>query len=98
MTHILGQPEGSQENYVPYPVQNSLPYFPADLKSECLAELEVLSVDESEPTDFDEFSRKYFGETLQKIFIRPYNEKVKAESLIPRLVAHFWCGQSAWRK
>ncbi|KAH7730301.1 UDP-galactopyranose mutase [Aphelenchoides avenae] len=88
MTHILGKPDGSQENYVPYPVQNSLPYFPGDLKSKCLAELEVLSVDQSEPTNFDEFSRKYFGETLQKIFIRPYNEKVKAEILILRYPAN----------
>uniref|UniRef100_A0A915D5P3 Amine oxidase domain-containing protein n=1 Tax=Ditylenchus dipsaci TaxID=166011 RepID=A0A915D5P3_9BILA len=77
------------KNYVPYPVQNSIPYFSKQLKQKCLEDLEQLNGgynndqqdngEHNQPDfndNFSDFSRKIFGPTLQSIFIRPYNEKV----------------------
>jgi hypothetical protein len=72
---------------VPYPVQNSIPYFPKELKKRCLDDLPCQQKQKTdgnsggkgvieECEDFDTFSLRIFGETLQRIFIRPYNEKV----------------------
>ena len=73
-------------SYVPYPVQNSIAYFPEEVKNKCLEELELAqekSLKENSFTDvlqrcndFDTFSKSLFGETLQRIFLQPYNEKV----------------------
>ena len=70
--------------YVPYPVQNSVPYFPNLLKNLCLEDFRKIDEGKGENEEklhqgcdnFDSFSRRIFGETLQRIFIRPYNEKV----------------------
>ncbi|KAI1723830.1 flavin containing amine oxidoreductase domain-containing protein [Ditylenchus destructor] len=90
MSHAVGENDGpmassssvpnAASNYVPYPVQNSIPYFANHLKEKCLADFEQLSkIANGKPNfddNFDDFSRKIFGPTLQSIFIRPYNEKV----------------------
>ncbi|CAJ0946548.1 unnamed protein product, partial [Mesorhabditis belari] len=77
MSHII-QAEAPMENYIPYPVQDSIPYFPDYEKACCLADIEKIEAENSQvaPQNFAEFSRKVFGETLQELFIRPYNEKV----------------------
>jgi hypothetical protein len=76
--------------YVPYPVQNSIPYFPEELKQKCLEELlanngecdgngrqQSMTMTKSKmDQNFGEFSLSLFGPTLQRIFIKPYNEKV----------------------
>lgn len=78
MSHILNE-EKEELNYIPYPVQSSIPYFPDELKNQCLNELNQMSESDqrsAEFNNFDEFSKHFFGPTLQDIFIRPYNEKV----------------------
>lgn len=68
--------------YVPYPVQSSIPYFNKKLREQCMKELneamESLSINQTfnDDLNFGEFSKRIFGETLQRAFIRPYNEKV----------------------
>ncbi|CAK5022631.1 unnamed protein product [Meloidogyne enterolobii] len=90
MSHVMT--ENKEENlnkinyYIPYPVQNSIPYFPKNLKLKCLEELNFKEKEEGnnflttkiteKEENFDSFSLSLFGETLQKIFVRPYNEKV----------------------
>lgn len=72
--------------YVPYPVQNSIPYFGEKLQNKCMKELNdaiknYLSLNKAKELNFGEFSKQIFGETLQNTFIRPYNEKVWTISL-----------------
>uniref|UniRef100_A0A915N184 Amine oxidase domain-containing protein n=1 Tax=Meloidogyne javanica TaxID=6303 RepID=A0A915N184_MELJA len=94
MSHVMKENKKEEEEnlnkinyYIPYPVQNSIPYFPENLKLKCLEELNVKEEKEEKNNflttkipekeeNFDSFSLSLFGETLQKIFVRPYNEKV----------------------
>ncbi|CAD6193879.1 unnamed protein product [Caenorhabditis auriculariae] len=75
MAHVTEDGQNVVEDYVPYPVQNSIPYFKEEMKKRCLEELSQLPTVVSHK-NFGEFTRDTFGESLQKEFIRPYNEKV----------------------
>ncbi|VDN54488.1 unnamed protein product [Dracunculus medinensis] len=65
-------------NYVPYPVQHSIPYFPREIRKKCIEELRYLNEtpDAKKCMNFAEYSLQIFGKSLQDIFIRPYNKKV----------------------
>ncbi|VDM57171.1 unnamed protein product [Angiostrongylus costaricensis] len=76
MRHVINDDENIEANYVPYPVQDSIPYFPAEIKRRCLEEICSASKCTKIASNFDEFTLNTFGPTLQAIFIRPYNEKV----------------------
>lgn len=78
MSHVI-HASNPQDNYVPYPVQSSVPYFPEEIKQKCLNELTARFSTEQpkEFANFDEFSLYFFGKTLQDLFIRPYNQKVR---------------------
>ncbi|KAK6032105.1 hypothetical protein OSTOST_01729 [Ostertagia ostertagi] len=76
MRHVIQDDDNVEANYVPYPVQDSIPYFPEAVKLRCLHEISSLTVPSKSAENFDEFTSNTFGETLQAIFIRPYNEKV----------------------
>ncbi|CAI4223580.1 unnamed protein product [Auanema sp. JU1783] len=73
MEHVM-QDNLNENNYIPYPVQESIPYFPIEVKSICLEEIRQSKLDFA--ANFGELTQNVFGETLQNIFIRPYNEKV----------------------
>jgi protoporphyrinogen oxidase len=83
MLHIIRNRENVEENYVPYPVQHSVQYLPFRVQQKCLEDLDKFD-EKKNVTNFDEFSQKYFGKTLQDIFIRPYNEKVRSCKICPR--------------
>ncbi|VDN34892.1 unnamed protein product, partial [Cylicostephanus goldi] len=76
MRHIVEDDDNVEINYVPYPVQDSIPYFPEEIKLQCLEEISSASTAKESAKNFDEFTLHTFGPTLQEIFIRPYNEKV----------------------
>ncbi|KAE9415335.1 hypothetical protein Angca_000335 [Angiostrongylus cantonensis] len=76
MRHVINDDENIEANYVPYPVQDSIPYFSAEIKRRCLEEICSASKCSKIASNFDEFTLNTFGPTLQAIFIRPYNEKV----------------------
>lgn len=73
----IGEDE-SRTHYAPYPVQNSIHYFSKSIRDKCLSELEKRKLSRSnESTNFADFSKIHFGETLQSKFIR--------------LESYFWC-------
>lgn len=73
-------PEDYSLNYIPYPVQNSIPYFPNKLKTQCLADLDELnnlqilnntgrnSESTQEATNREPKTDENFGEFSAKIF------------------------------
>lgn len=71
-------------NYVPYPVQHSIPYFPREIRKKCIEELRYLNEtpDAKKCMNFAEYSLQIFGKSLQDIFIRPYNKKVISISFL----------------
>ncbi|KAI6190171.1 Amino-oxidase domain-containing protein [Aphelenchoides bicaudatus] len=73
----IGDDKCEEVKYAPYPVQNSIHYFPLTTRDKCLAELERRKPSRSNDTlNFGHFSEQHFGKTLQEAFIRPYNEKI----------------------
>lgn len=72
------QQQDVEYHYVPYPVQQAIPYFPPSIKEKCLRDLGEAqgAIFETTPKNFAEFTLRAFGKTLQEIFIRPYNNKV----------------------
>ncbi|VDL80469.1 unnamed protein product [Nippostrongylus brasiliensis] len=76
MRHVIQDDDNVETNYVPYPVQDSIPYFPRDVKERCLEEISAAASASVSAKNFDEFTANTFGDTLKAIFIQPYNEKV----------------------
>lgn len=66
----MGKPIG-------YPIENHIYQFDADIQQQIIADLlAIAKTGQPEPTNFEEFLRYRFGETLYSIYFKPYNEKV----------------------
>jgi protoporphyrinogen oxidase len=66
----MGKPIG-------YPIENHIYQFDADTQQQIIADLLAIAKSkQAEPTNFEEFLRYRFGETLYNIYFKPYNEKV----------------------
>ncbi|KAI6175213.1 Amino-oxidase domain-containing protein [Aphelenchoides fujianensis] len=76
ISHVTDDP--NRPFYIPYPVQNSVHYFPPAIRDQCLRELTQLAAEQTGGTaeNFAEFTRRTFGPTLTRVFISPYNQKV----------------------
>lgn len=63
---------------VPYPIENHMYYFPENVQKSFISDL--LSIHATggggNPKNFDEFLIGRFGETLYKMYFKPYNYKV----------------------
>ena len=63
--------------HVPYPIENHVYYFEKDLQQRCIKDfLQIASLGEQTYTNFEDFLRTRFGETLYGLYFSPYNEKV----------------------
>lgn len=70
------------EFLIPYPIENHLYYFEEQLVNQIIKELlEIHGSDDQEFTNFDEFLRGRFGNTLYDIYFQPYNEKIWRKKL-----------------
>uniref|UniRef100_A0A0R3S1W1 Amino_oxidase domain-containing protein n=1 Tax=Elaeophora elaphi TaxID=1147741 RepID=A0A0R3S1W1_9BILA len=76
LTHLF-RSDSPCNNYVPYPVQHSIPYFPPSIRQKCINELKDLRSLPTSCSNFAEYSANVFGKTLLDIFIRPYNRKLE---------------------
>lgn len=67
---------------VDYPIENHLYQMPADLRRSIIADLmEIQKNGYEESSNFDEFLRHRFGETLYQAYFAPYNQKIWGRSL-----------------
>jgi protoporphyrinogen oxidase len=66
----MGRPIG-------YPIENHIYQFDAELQKQIIIDLLEISKNKNvEPTNFEEFLKLRFGETLYNVYFKPYNEKV----------------------
>lgn len=61
---------------VPYPIENHMYMFDKDTQSKFIDDILRLSANSVVPINFEDFLRKQFGDTLYKLYFKPYNEKV----------------------
>lgn len=66
----MGRPIG-------YPIENHIYQFDKEVQKQIIKDLlQIAQNTNSEPTNFEEFLRFRFGETLYNVYFKPYNEKV----------------------
>ncbi len=66
----MGKPIG-------YPIENHIYQFDTEVQKQIINDLLVIAKNKNvEPTNFEEFLKFRFGETLYNVYFKPYNEKV----------------------
>lgn len=72
----------TDSEHIPYPVENHIYLFNNETQKSFIEDLLVIARNEGyEPTNFEEFLKHRFGETLYRLYFKPYNEKVWRRSL-----------------
>ena len=62
---------------IPYPIENHMYLFKEEIQKDFINDLLRMKVNEGNtPHNFEEFLKGRFGETLYKLYFKPYNEKV----------------------
>lgn len=65
------------QKIVPYPIQYNLKYLEPDTVNKVIAEVAVIqNLPETPAETLTQFIQGHFGETLLKLFFKPYNEKL----------------------
>ena len=68
--------------HIPYPIENHIYLFDNDTQKCFINDLLTISRNEGyKPSNFEEFLKFRFGETLYSLYFKPYNEKVWRRSL-----------------
>ncbi len=71
---VVFMPDGKE---IPYPIENHAYLFNSDIQKSFIHDLvEISSHNNFEPTNFEDFLKHRFGETLYRIYFQPYNQKV----------------------
>lgn len=67
---------------IPYPIENHMYLFDEDIQKDFIGDLvKKARLGNVESDNFEDFLRNRFGETLYRIYFKPYNEKVWRRSL-----------------
>lgn len=62
---------------IPYPIENHMYFFNTTVQQAFIGDLvNIIKYENVEPSNFEEFLKGRFGETLYKLYFQPYNEKV----------------------
>ena len=64
------------DQYIGYPVENYLYQLPDGFYGKIIKELALKAWNSNHVSNFEDFLRKKFGETLFELYFRPYNEKI----------------------
>lgn len=67
---------------IPYPIENHVYLFDENIQKSFINDLIMMAKNvEMKPTNFEEFLKGRFGNTLYNLYFKPYNEKVWRRSL-----------------
>lgn len=67
----------TDEQHIPYPVENHIYLFDENTQKEFIEDLlKIARAEDSIPNNFEEFLKYRFGDTLYRLYFKPYNEKV----------------------
>lgn len=65
------------EQMIPYPIENNVWRLDEGIQAQFYSDLQEMDEKASlPPTNFEEFLKKTFGDTLYQLYFRPYNEKI----------------------
>lgn len=67
---------------IPYPIENHAYLLPKEIQASFVSDLIQMAKDQDyESSNFEEFLKHRFGETLYNLYFKPYNEKVWRRNL-----------------
>ncbi|MBR1838434.1 MAG: NAD(P)-binding protein [Bacteroidaceae bacterium] len=66
---------------VPYPIENHAYFLPVEIQQSFISDLLKMNLINQQPTNFEEFLKMRFGDTLYQLYFGPYNEKIWKQPL-----------------
>lgn len=67
---------------IPYPIENHMYFFDEKIQKEFIDDLiKISQKTNNSPQNFGEFLKQRFGETLYRLYFKPYNEKIWRKDL-----------------
>lgn len=68
---------GDSFKEIPYPIENHMFLFDSATQKQFISDLiSIAQTEGTEPSNFEEFLKGRFGETLYNLYFQPYNEKI----------------------
>lgn len=63
--------------FIPYPIENHLCYLPENIQKDCIKDLiKISQVEKANYSNFGDFLKNKFGQTLFNVYFEPYNKKI----------------------